>query len=228
MSISLTSHRYNIIKDDNLPLPTKQAVIKLLDKEIGYPAPMELIEEMNDQADDQSPLSGDAENVRDYDFHEIWHKGAGFSSSPLEWRGIIFHHTAGTIAGTVDHLTKRTKSASYHCMISEEGNRHRFVSDHFRAYHAGRGTIHGRNPNHVCLSIAFNGDTVSGKWRKQKRLNDKEIESTLEFLRPRWNKFSNPWSWISDHRTVDPTRRNDLHPEALEQILTALRKEFGE
>lgn len=225
--ISLTTHRYNVIKDDNLPLETKKACLSLLDEKIGYPAPDSLLDEMMDQADDESPIAKNIQEVRDYNFIESWHRGAGYSSAKQEWKGVTFHHTSGTILGTIDHLTKRTKGASYHCMIGEDGNRYRFVDDNKRAYHAGFGIIHGRNPNHVCLGISFNGDTVSGRFRKTRKLNKIEIASTIEFLTPRWEKFEDFWKWTNDHRTVDPNRRDDLAPDVLDQLLTAIEKEFG-
>ena len=225
--ISLTTHRYNVIKDDNLPLATKELAIKLMDEKIGYPAPVELMAEMYDQTDKESPIAKKIDDVRDFDFLEVWHKGAGHSSKKQAWKGVTFHHTAGTILGTIDHLTKRTKGASYHCMIAENGDRHRFVDDAVRAYHAGYGIIHGRNPNHVNISVSFNGDTQSGKFRGSKELTAAEIASTIEFLKPRWEKFEDFWRFTGDHRSCDPKRRNDLNPLALEQLLDAIESEFG-
>lgn len=224
---SLTTHRHNIMMDDNLPLETKEVMLKFLEEKLGYPAPVELLAEMRDQADKDSPLYEGVEDVRDFDFLEVWHKGAGHSSKKQGWKGITFHHTAGTILGTIDHLTKRTKRASYHCMIAEDGNRHRFVDDALRAYHAGYGVIHGSNPNHVNLAISYNGDTQTGKFRETKDLTDLEIASTVEFIRPRWHKFKDFWKYTGDHRQCDPERRNDLNPLALEQLLEAIEAEFG-
>ena len=223
----LTTHRARIISDNDLPLDTKEAILSLLDKEIGYSAPDSLLDEMRDQEDDESPISSNVELNRSAKYLETWHRGAGYSSSKLEWKGICLHHTSGTILGSIDHMTKRVRYASYHCMIGEDGNRYRFVDDLKRAYHAGKGSIKGRNPNHVMHGISYNGDTNSGRFRQGKDATTHELRSTIEFLRPRWDRYSDFWNYSTTHAVVDPKRRADVSESFADQIFSAIEKEFG-
>lgn len=222
----LTTHRARII-DSSLPIDTKETLLNFLNKEIGYPAPFDLLDEMRNQDDKDSVISDFVDFDRAVLYHETWHKGAGYSSSSLDMKGLCLHHTAGTILGTIDHLTTKTRSASYHCMIGEDGNRYRFVDDRRRAFHAGFGEVKGRNPNHVLLSVSFNGDTVSGKFRKSKDATEHEIKSIIEFLKPRWDKFDDFWSWSGTHKEFDPKRRNDVSDSFKDQIFSAIEKHFG-
>lgn len=224
---SYTSTRYEVLKNEDFSDDSRKCILELLEDKIGYPPPHELMNE-GDQDDKKSPLSTDVEEVRkEYNFIENWNKGAGYSSKSLEWWGLCFHHSAGTLLGTIDHLTRRTKSASYHCLIGEDGCRHRFVDDQYRSYHAGKGVINGRNPNHVLLSIAYVGNTVTGEWRKQRMLNEFEIESTLEWIAPRWDRLKDPIKYLSDHKQVDPTRKNDLANDVKNQLFTRIKNEFS-
>lgn len=215
-----TTVRYKFL--NNMPLTSEEAryIVSLMAEDIGYPAPDN---EKDEESTDASVISIPVADKYD----EYWKPGAAYGRQALNAKGITFHHASGTMAGTIDWLTvTKGATASYHVLIDQDGSRCRFVDDNYRAYHAGRGQINGRNPNHVCLAIAFVGDTVTGKYRDQKELSDVEIESAFEFITPRWKKMGLSHDWVTDHRTTDPNRRNDLAMTELERLKSLMRLRF--
>lgn len=220
--IDYSTIRWKVANDSPLDSEEKEVVNAWLGEKLGYPPPSDEKGESG-----QAPDAKEETLVTQADrFKEYWVKGASFGNAPNERKGVIFHHADGYFNGTIDWLTKHNTPASYHVLIDEDGTRCRFVDDGKQAWHAGYGSIHGRNPNHVCLGVAFVGDTVGGKYRKQRELNELEIESAMEFIRQRWEKFGMSYEWVTDHRTVDPKRRNDLAPDQLQVLLNRMKKEF--
>lgn len=212
-----TTARWHVINGKPVPddKGAKDLVLRLLGDHLGFGS-------QDDEAEVEEKVEDTAAIVPM--FEEFWAHGAAHSRLPLDPKGIIFHHSSGGFEGGIDWLTGGNVKASYHVMIDEDGRRVRFVDDRKRAYHAGYGRIHGRNPNHVCLGIAFTGDTQTGKWRRKRQLNPKEIASAMEFITARWAPMGLSLKWCTDHRTVDPTRRNDLAPDQLEVMMRELRK----
>ena len=199
-------------------LAGRERLIDLVTEKLGYPeADCECGEGEMEAEVPQIPITS---------YDEFWAKGARHSANKLQAKGIIFHHAAGYFDGTIYHLTKNRPAASYHVLIGEDGRRVRFVDDEKQAWHAGSGRIKGRNPNHVCLGVAFVGDTVTGKYREgeRKSLSEVEIASALEFIVPRWERFGLSFEWCETHGRVDPDRRNDTSIPVFEQMMAAMRE----
>ena len=219
--MNLTTARWKLLHNSPLDDDEKKYLINLLSKEIGYPPPVDeagIIDTTHDP--------GIVLPVLDK-YAEIWKPGAPFSRNGMNHKGVIFHHTSGNVEGSIEWLTvDKEVVASYHVIIDEDGKRYRLVDDRYVAYHAGHGKIKGLNPNHVCLGIAFGGDTQTGEFRKTRELNNDEIESAVEFLRPRWSKFNLSHDWVTDHRTVEPNRRDDLAPDQLKVLQDRLKVGF--
>ena len=210
--------RWKLMNDSPLNRIERERLITIIGDQLGYPPPD------GEQDDD----GGRNKTIEESAYSEIWYRGAGFSRTALKAKGVCFHHAAGTFGGTIDWLTKsnRRKNASYHVLIDQDGSRARIVDDRYRAYHAGAksSNFRGTNPNHTMLSVAFTGDTVTGKWRDRRELNEAEIDSAVQWIMTRWEPMGLSMDWVTDHRTCDPTRRNDLAPDQLE----VLRQRLGE
>ena len=212
MNVDPTTVRWKLQNTSCHPLTDaeQEYLTTLVSADIGYPPPDG---EQGDGDDQSSPA-----------FETKWHSGApyGGSFNPV---GVCFHHAAGTEAGTVHWLTEGNpaRNASYHVLIGEDGTRHRFVDDEERAWHAGASSskYNGGNPNGLLLGVAFVGDTVTGEWRRQKSLSDAEIDSAVDWLERRKARLG--LTDMTDHRRCDPTRRNDLSPEAYGQLADLLR-----
>jgi AmpD protein len=224
MSNIPTESRWELLNDPRLDAifseEQKEYLIGLISEDLGYgPPPQEELGEENEVIDTLPSFSQSA-------FTEVWHRGAGFSKRLNERKGIIFHHTGGRYKGSIAWMTKNMprKTASYHVIIAPDGTQHRLVDDKYNAFHAGYGYINKRNPNHVCLGVAFEGDTVTGKHRDQRELTPIEIESAMDWIIPRWKEFEMSFNWSTDHRTVDPNRRNDLAPDQLNRLIEELKR----
>ena len=225
MIIDPSTLRWRINNDSRFSILKKEEKAYILNKifgDLGYGEPME------DEADIDSPQELVQEPFIEQDkYDEVWHRGSiSYSKTPNERKGVIFHHTAGRYRGSLAWLKSGNVTASYHVIIAPDGTQHRLVDDRYRAYGAGRGVIKGRNPNHVCLHVAFEGDTQTGAHRDTRELSPIEIESAMEWLIPRYKKFGMSLDWTSDHRTTDPNRRNDLAPDQLERLTNQLQSKL--
>ncbi len=166
-------------------------------------------------------------------FPERWVRSPNYSGADqFHPRGAIFHFTGYSLQSALNWLTKKESRASYHVIITPEGERVRLVDDRHRAWHAGgvRGSsrIQGQNPNGCCLGIAFTGNLYDGTGRQGlMRLTEAELESAWEFLALRWQAMGLELDYVSDHRTVDPTRRNDIPPAELARLVGRIREGLG-
>lgn len=224
MSKLATESRWELIHDkrlrDVLDDNQREYLVALISEDLGYGPPPE------DEIDEASPAAAPEPFIEQVRFNEVWHKGnVRFSRASNERKGFCFHHTAGRIAGSIAWIKQGSVPASYHMAVSPDGTQNRFVDDRFRSYSAGHGSLKGRNPNHVCLHVAVEGDTVTGKHRDTPEITDIEMNSIMDWCVPRFKKFNMSLDWCTDHRTVDPRRRNDLEPTQLKRILDELKRQ---
>ena len=116
--------------------------------------------------------------------------------------------------------------ASYHCLIKQNGDRIIFGDDTRRMWHAGRSSWRGRNScNEFMLGCAFSGSTYP-KDKFGAPLNSDQINSALEWLDSRWEKWKFSLPWITDHRQVSPGRKNDLNPTEWVKLYDAIKQKF--
>jgi len=154
-------------------------------------------------------------------FPEVFKATPNVSYSTIQPEGVILHHSYGSYEGSVSWILQDASNVSYHCIIDEDGSRTVFANDTQRAWHAGRSSFLGKKGcNGFMLGLAFSGDTNS------RELTKEEIESAVEFLLPRFERWDWPkdLSTITTHRDVSPNRKNDVDIRAEEAIMKALKK----
>ena len=72
------------------------------------------------------------------------------------------------------------------------------------------------------LGYEFEGDT------NKKPLTQNQIVSFIDWLIPRKEKWSFAFDYMTDHRTIAPTRKVDLNPIELKKLLTAIKSLFAQ
>jgi AmpD protein len=110
---------------------------------------------------------------------------------------------------------------SYHVVIAADGTRARLVADEAVAWHAGVSIFQGRkDPNAFLLGVAFAGDTYAAP------LTEAQIASALDWLAPRWPARGWTAGWMTDHRQIAPSRKDDLAPAEWARLLSAIAQRF--
>jgi N-acetyl-anhydromuramoyl-L-alanine amidase len=146
-------------------------------------------------------------------------------------QGVVFHHTCGTWEGDKSWVMNPDNArkgiyASYHCITDVNGDRRVFAKDHQRTWHAGKSHWMGRSDcNSFMLGFAFSGDSYPDR-RFGWNINERQIESALQWLAPRWIKWGLTLEMITDHRQVSPGRKDDLNPIAWEKLHNAISRRF--
>jgi AmpD protein len=152
----------------------------------------------------------------------------GRSISPV---GVVFHHSCGSWDGDIGWIMKSSNPsrgiyASYHCLIRQDGERVVFGKDTDRMWHAGVSRWNGRSScNDFMLGCAFSGSTYPNE-KFGGLLNKDQIESALEWLQPRWEKWKFSSKWMTDHRQASPGRKNDLNPSEWNKLYEAIKQRF--
>ena len=152
----------------------------------------------------------------------------GVSIKPL---GVVFHHSCGTWEGDIGWIMNSSNPskgiyASYHCLIKQNGDRVVFGEDTNRMWHAGKSKWNGKNScNEFMLGCAFSGSTYPNE-KFGALLNEDQINSALEWLEPRWEKWEFSLPWMTDHRQTSPGRKNDLNPTEWVKLYEAIRQKF--
>lgn len=143
------------------------------------------------------------------------HRSPNFSRGRvIDPTGIIFHHTAGRFAGSLDWVTRKESGVSYHYMIDMNGDIYEIVDPTRRAWHAGVSLFNGRNDcNSFMIGIAFGGNT------NQRDLTMNEHESARNLVRYLQGIFPaiTP-DRVTDHRSVSPGRKDDLKKSEFERL----------
>ena len=149
-------------------------------------------------------------------FKEVEHSTPNKGGAILP-KGIVFHHSAGSFAGSLDWIKRKESQVSYNVLIHPDGTRHNVVPLRRLAWHAGKSKFMGKSGcNGFMLGVAFSGDTY------KRTLTDAEIASAVEFFLKHREEFSWKLSWMTDHRTVSPGRKNDLNPSEWSRLRDAL------
>lgn len=142
-----------------------------------------------------------------------------------ECRGLVIHHASGYFEGTVDWCLKKGTNAAYHVLINTNGERAVLALDSDRCHHAGASSWKGRSGcNAFMLGLSFIGNTNDGSMRGDAgpNLTWDEVQSALEWIRPRMSKYGWTNNDITAHRFVSPGRKDDTSVSAFNQIIQAL------
>jgi len=160
------------------------------------------------------------------EFKETFYNGNKSKGRIIQPTGVGLHHFALPLedlllmstqnSGVLSCGTKFKHGISYHCAIEEDGTRHIFGKDTDRMWHAGESIFKGiKDCNSFLLGVAFLGDT------NKKPLTFEQITSFIEWFIPRMIEHYIKKDWITDHRTIAPSRKVDLNPIELNRILVA-------
>lgn len=145
-------------------------------------------------------------------FKEI-KKNSPNSSRMLTPAGIILHHSAGSYAGTVAWCLNPNAKVSYHCVVSESGERTVLVPDNVQAWHAGRSVFNGKSAcNSFMLGVAVSGDTNT------RELTNDEALSVAQWCVRKMKAYNFGIDQITTHRHVSPNRKNDVDVRAEKKI----------
>lgn len=142
----------------------------------------------------------------------------GGTINPL---GVVFHHSAGSFAGSLSWIKQSRSKVSYNVIVEEDGTRHQVVPLDRRAWHAGPSSFRGRSGcNNFMVGFSFSGSTYD------RALTNAEISSAVEFVKKNRKRFGWTHDWMTDHRTVSPGRKNDLNPAEWNRLRNALKAAF--
>ena len=133
--------------------------------------------------------------------------------------GVILHHTGDySKQSIINTFTTRESSASAHVCIWKDGSRTIFAEDTQRAWHAGNSEFNGmKYCNNFMLGVEFQGDT------NKQPLKYAQIDSFIEWLAPRFDRWLFEKQNIVDHKFVSPGRKVDLNNKELKRILNAIK-----
>lgn len=135
--------------------------------------------------------------------------------------GVVFHHTAGGLEGSLEWLTDRRSQVSAHVLIAKDGTQYILASDDKVTWHAGVSCFMGINwCNEFMLGVEFEGNTL------ETPLTDDQIQSALQWLEERWDKHDFTIEWMTDHRTISPGRKVDLDKTELLRLKIAIAERF--
>jgi N-acetyl-anhydromuramyl-L-alanine amidase AmpD len=136
-----------------------------------------------------------------------------------ECLGVVLHHTGDySLESIRNTFTNPEALASAHVVIGRDGRRllfeHDGRGDDLILWHAGRSKWRGRtNCNRFTLGVEFQGDT------NEKPLTSSQIQSFLQWWQPRAERYGWTHKDITDHRTVSPGRKVDIHPDQLARVI---------
>jgi N-acetyl-anhydromuramyl-L-alanine amidase AmpD len=140
-------------------------------------------------------------------------KNSPNSSRTLKPEGIILHHSAGSYPGTVSWILNPQSKVSYHCVVSESGERTILVPDNVQAWHAGVSSFNGKNScNSFMLGISVSGNTNT------RELTDNEALSVAQWCVRKMKAYNFGIDQITTHRHVSPNRKNDVDVRAEKKI----------
>jgi N-acetylmuramoyl-L-alanine amidase len=141
------------------------------------------------------------------------------SRKPIKPQAIVLHHSGGTYAGGVSWIKNPASKVSYHCLIARDGRRTVFGNDTDRMWHAGVSSYKGKkDANSWSIGVSFEGDSY------KEPLSDDMIESAIEYIKPRMEKWGIGLDMMLDHRIISSPRKNDLNPEEYRKFITRLKK----
>lgn len=167
----------------------------------------------------------------------IYKKAAFVTRGKNKVKGVVLHHTAASLQGSIDVFTgKRAKKASSHVIIDTDGTRYVFAPPTAITWHSGRAVLNGKSDrynsvNGFTIGIEFQGNTLSGP------LTDAQINSAIEYLLPIIRKYHIPLRNITTHKRVRdawnkkyPKNRaavkQDITEKEYDRFMKALRKKY--
>lgn len=123
---------------------------------------------------------------------------------------IVIHHTGDyeDPERIIREFSDPKNARSAHVLIFKDGTRHLFNSDRSVLAHAGKSDFNDRNAvNFFSLGIELEGDSTKGR-----QFTLAQLESMMEYMRPRIEKYGIPFENITTHKNI---RDNYLrkHPE---------------
>ena len=113
---------------------------------------------------------------------------------------VVIHHTGnyGNPNQIIREFSDSTLERSAHVLILKDGTRHLFNNDHDVLAHAGKSEFRGREKvNFFSLGIEMEGDTKGGR-----QFTLAQLESMLEYMRPRIEKYKIPIENITTHKEI--------------------------
>jgi N-acetyl-anhydromuramyl-L-alanine amidase AmpD len=154
---------------------------------------------------------------------------------------IVLHHTGNYVnpQEIINTFENPANEKSAHVVIFKDGTRHIFDDDNAVLSHAGKSVFGNREKvNLFSLGIEIEGDSVNGH-----QFTLAQLESLLEYLRPRIEKYNISFENITDHKTIrenwflaHPDRlddegnivqgKRDLDEKVFEQIQELIKKKL--
>jgi len=113
---------------------------------------------------------------------------------------IVIHHTGNypDPSDIIKTFEDTTKEVSAHVVIMKDGTRHLFNTDDYVLAHAGKSDFNNKNKvNYFSLGIEMEGDT-----KDSHQFSVAQLESLLEFLRPRIEKYKISLDNITTHKII--------------------------
>jgi len=152
-------------------------------------------------------------------YTENYIEGNSSYNKTIEPKGVVLHHTGNYSKHSITStFTNRDSLASSHVVIWKDGSRTKFVDDNKKAWHAGFSEFkRWKNCNEFMLGVEFEGDT------NKEPLTYEQIESLIEWIIPRIEKYKFSIDWVTDHRTVSPGRKIDLKESEFNRVLMAIK-----
>lgn len=134
----------------------------------------------------------------------------------------VLHHTGlYPTHGIISHFMNPKSEASAHVLIDTDGTRYIFGEDSDCFWHAGLSEWMGRSVvNMFGVGVEFRGDT------NKNPLTEAQIESFLEWFKPRADVYNWTLDKVVDHRMISPGRKVDLNIKEYERVLEAIKKSY--
>jgi N-acetyl-anhydromuramyl-L-alanine amidase AmpD len=113
---------------------------------------------------------------------------------------VVIHHTGnyGDPTAIVREFMDSTTDKSSHVLIMKDGTRHLFNNDNYVLAHAGKSDFNDRNKvNYFSLGIEIEGDSQNGE-----QFTLAQLESLIEYLHPRIEKYKIPLENITTHKII--------------------------
>lgn len=169
--------------------------------------------------------------TKNYTLDSITHKPA-----LNEKTVIVLHHTGNY--KDPNEIIRQFQDTNYqvssHCLIMKDGERYLFNTDDYVLAHAGKSDFNDRNKvNFFSLGVEIEGDT-----KNHHQFTIAQLESLIEYLRPRIEKYGISFENITTHKIIrenyiakHPDEKGvlpkiDLDDEVWEQIQTLIKKKI--
>lgn len=149
---------------------------------------------------------------------------------------IVIHHTGNykDPNDIIKQFQDTTTGTSAHVLIMKDGTRHLFNNDRSVLGHAGKSDFNNKNKvNFFSIGIELEGDSKDGN-----QFTLAQIESMLEYIHPRVEKYKIPFENITTHKIIRdnyikkhpnekdiPTKR-DLDDKVWEQLQKLIQKKI--